>query len=185
MKHTRFRFRLGWRRMHLADGMLLLFMVVLLIQTGHNLFFHELAQGDSVELDVVLRTTTASIFGYFISAGVQGRSLNTAVRTTNKIGFSTPQEDGPVDSLEGVSAPVSQAERPDQPALEETQEADRLGRQIVIVGSIGLAALGLLILARNCEQSSQESLATLSQLRDFVSGSVGFLIGHGGGKQEG
>ncbi|MEG0878139.1 MAG: hypothetical protein RSF00_05615, partial [Oscillospiraceae bacterium] len=50
--------------------------------------------------------------------------------------------------------------------------------QIMVVAAIGLFALVLLLLAKDYTYQSHSSIATVSQLRDFVSGSVGFLVGY-------
>lgn len=169
-----------WGRIPLADKLLLAFMIVLLVQSGHNLFVNELGQGTSTELDVVIRTTAAAVFGYFISAGVQERGESSAAVSRTKIGFAVPEEELSARMKESEAPAVSE-QLPLPPAEEEAEpEASGLSAKIVIVGMIGLVSLGLLIMARNCGQSSPEAMAALSQLRDFVSGSVGFLIAHGG-----
>lgn len=181
MKKRKARRRL-WRRIPLADKLLLAFMAVLLVQSGHNLFANELGRGDSTELDVVVRTTAAAVFGYFISSGVQRQGENSASPARTKIGFTIGEEPQPSARMEAAEASTGTEEVPLPPYEGETErERDRLNQQMWIVGLIGLTALGFLIMARNCGQSSPEALAALSQLRDFVSGSVGFLIAHGGG----
>lgn len=175
---TRRRF---WGRISLADKLLLAFMLVLLVQSGHNLFVNELGQGTSTELDVVIRTTSAAVFGYFISAGVPERGESTTTASRTKIGFAVPEEEALSARMEEAEA-SGLSEELTVPSLDETTGTGQSnsGAKTVIVGLIGLASLGLLILARNCGQSSPEAMAALSQLRDFVSGSVGFLIAHGG-----
>ena len=181
MKNLLNRLGRAWRGIHLADRLLLAFLAVLLIQSGHNLFARELS-GESAELDVVVRTTMASIFGYFISTGVNGKTgTSQSVSAPVKIGFSLPEE-GASLRMEGEPAAVGDQEPLAPPVQEQGEEKPDAGWQLGIVGIIGLGALVLIILARNCGQNSPEAQATLSQLRDFVSGSVGFLIAHGGGK---
>lgn len=166
------------RRIPLADLLLLAFMAVLLIQSGHNLFVHEMGKGESTALDVVIRTTAAAIFGYFISAGAGSASENTFAVSQTKIGFVLPQEEQPSVRMEAGEAPTGTQEAVPVPSV--GKEVRTHGFKLVTVGMIGLASLGLLIMARNRGQSSPEAMAALSQLRDFVSGSVGFLIAHGG-----
>lgn len=178
MKNLLNRLGRAWRGIHLADRLLLAFLAVLLIQSGHNLFARELS-GESAELDVVVRTTMASIFGYFISAGARGSGGSlSSQESSQKIGFTLPEGEQTGPRLSGNGS-AGNAQTPDPPS---GTGKEGLGQQMTIVGLMGLAALGLLLLARNCGRSTPESLATLSQLRDFVSGSVGFLIAHGGGK---
>lgn len=171
-----------WRRIPLADKLLLAFMAVLLVQSGHNLFANELGRGDSTELDVVVRTTAAAVFGYFISTGVQRQGESSAPTARTKIGFAIGEEQQTSARMEAAEASVGTEEAPLPPYEEEAESGRRrLDQQMWIVGLIGLISLGFLIMARNWGQSSPEAMAALSQLRDFVSGSVGFLIAHGGG----
>ncbi|MEG1886820.1 MAG: hypothetical protein RR177_01725, partial [Oscillospiraceae bacterium] len=62
--------------LHLADKCLLVFMIILMLQSIHNLFFYESTFQSSDTLDVIVRTTAAAIFGYFISANFQNGSRN-------------------------------------------------------------------------------------------------------------
>lgn len=49
--------------------------------------------------------------------------------------------------------------------------------QVYIVGTLGIISLVLIILCRYCVDDTTEIRVIVSQLRDFVSSSVGFLIG--------
>lgn len=58
------------RRIRLTDACLLLFMIILMMQSVYNLFFRELNGLEGAgAIDVIIRTTTAAIYGYFIGAG--------------------------------------------------------------------------------------------------------------------
>ena len=130
-----------WRRLHLADRLLLVFLAVLLIQSGHNLFAHELS-GNSAELDVVVRTTMAAIFGYFISTGVNRKTgTSQSVSAPVKIGFSLPEE-GASLRMEGEPAAVGDQEPLAPPVQEQGEEKPDAGWQLAIVGIIGLGAIG-------------------------------------------
>lgn len=134
-------------RLHPVDRSLLLFMAVLLGQSAYSLFFPPAtAAWDSI--DIVIRTASASIFGYFLSAGFA-------------VG---PTPDGPAadggHSLEPAAHPS--ACRP----------------QIAAATGIGLFCLLTLLVLRNTGAALSPAVsATVVQFRDFVSGSVGFLIG--------
>lgn len=180
-----FRGTLGWwRALHLIDQLLLIFMIILLGQAAHNLFFHELAMQNSDTLDTVIRTTAASIFGYFISNGFLGASTPSTASSQTAIAFAADQNnsDKPTArigfSAEGEAGSTPQSET--SIASSNGTSPQRLRQQIVIVALIGICSLLMLVAARNCTQACPEAVATLSQLRDFVSGSVGFLIGHAG-----
>lgn len=163
--------RRWWKRVPLKDKFLLIFMVLLLAQSALNLFVKDLAISETSPLDIVIRTTSATIFGYFIGIGF--------LRETS---FHTPKA---VEDFEAENPPQSSIPIPVQHALlpEETVPPHgvekRFRQQIIIVASIGIVSLSMLLLASNLGRTqTMESTATLSQLRDFVSGSVGFLVGH-------
>ncbi|MEG1844170.1 MAG: hypothetical protein RR296_07995 [Clostridia bacterium] len=309
--------RCALRNMHLTDKCLLVFMLILLAQTAHNLFFHELAQQESSAFDVIVRTTMAAIFGYLISANFQdsgktrpedrpgagdkspagvteavaashastaanpaanagagtgegaganpgedtgagtgksawanpgegaaanpeantGANPGTGARALAtmdfcgaraqgvRIGFasgaeSTHRQGGATDSGSPEMPGSAAAERPESPAKGTSEmpgnaargsfempgsgargsfempgkvagekpempgsgagegEEKRVQLQILVVAAIGILALLLLMIAHNHFVRNDAATATISQLRDFVSGSVGFLIGH-------
>lgn len=59
-------------KIHLVDRCLILIMAVLLLQTGYSLFFSKNGV-DASSIDVVVRTASATIFGYFLSANFINR----------------------------------------------------------------------------------------------------------------
>ncbi|MEG1193414.1 MAG: hypothetical protein RSG50_09350 [Clostridia bacterium] len=70
-------------------------------------------------------------------------------------------------------------EKPEMPGSGAGEgEEKRVQLQILVVAAIGILALLLLMIAHNHFVRNDAATATISQLRDFVSGSVGFLIGH-------
>ncbi|MBQ8359847.1 MAG: hypothetical protein IJX37_08120 [Oscillospiraceae bacterium] len=177
-----------WRRLHLVDRLLLIFMVILLAQSARSLFFYECASQNSGAMDTAIRTTAASIFGYFISAGFRGAKREGAStqagsdlaagqnRTTNlntRTGLS---------ENEGMSSEARSKTTVNQ--LGESTD-QRLRQQMLIVGMIGISSLLILVIACDSTQDTTSAAAALSQLHDFVSGSVGFLIGHAGAVRRG
>lgn len=170
--HPKHPLRRWWKRLLLKDKFLLIFMLLLLIQSALNLFVKDLAISETSPLDIVIRTTSATIFGYFIGVGF--------LRETS---FHAPKADNDVNKETGQDARISglSTNKP-LPEFAEipTQEVEkRYRQQIVIVASIGIVSLSMLLFASNLGRTqTMEATATLSQLRDFVSGSVGFLVGH-------
>ena len=173
-----------WRTLHLVDRLLMIFMTIMLIQSAHNLFFHELSMQNSGTLDTVIRTTAVSIFGYFISSGFQGASRQSVTSAQTAIGFAAEQnEPGQPTARIGFSAESetdSKAQTEIAVSHSSGSPGQRLRQQMIIVAIIGISSLLILVVARNYTQPCTEAVATLSQLRDFVSGSVGFLTGHAG-----
>ena len=175
-----------WRSLHLIDRLLLIFMVILLSQSAHSLFFHESAMQDPDALNSVIRTTAASIFGYFISSGFQSAASKSAASAQTGIGFPMNQNESEQPTGQNSFTAKAQAEADNKPQTGTTighrnnLSGQRLRQQMIIVAMVGLSSLLMLVVACNYTSTCPDSVATLSQLRDFVSGSVGFLIGHAG-----
>lgn len=168
------------KNLRIVDISLLIFLFILLCQSAYNIIFHS----DSNSFDVIVRTTAASIFGYFLSTRFSEnvetnnvsenimQRIETSDNTTkiqNKIGFSESK-------TELISGQIKD--------LSPKQTNDN-SLQIIIVSFIGLFSLILLIILRNLDPWNNGSmpltdsaLSTVSQLRDFISSSIGFLIGY-------
>lgn len=176
---------------HPVDKSLLLFMVLLLLQSAYSIFFPSEAAPAVGDIDVIIRTSSAAIFGYFLSANFVNRSsaqteaasapaaLTTAAQAgteagapKNQIGFTagdTALESGGAQTAPSPSLP---AWLPDTSCL-----------QVATATVIGLFCLVVLLILRNMGAAGSQLLAsdsvsaTVVQFRDFVSGCVGFLIG--------
>lgn len=55
-----------------ADRCLTVFMAVLLLQSAYSLFSGAASAGDGGHVDVIVRTASAAVFGYFLSAKEEG-----------------------------------------------------------------------------------------------------------------
>ncbi len=142
---------------------------------------------DTATIDIVTRSIAAMIFGYFIGGNVgsatdSGSTTDAVARvqskkpaapdvTSARIGFSSEATE-PAQSTAQNAAPVQTGRT----------SATGGGRyQVWIVGAIGILALALMFLVRNVEAfhktlELESSIATISQLRDFAAGSIGFLV---------
>lgn len=140
-------------------------MFVLLIQLGYSLFFSGQAAEELSSIDVIVRTSTASIFGYFLSA--------------NFIKHKPPSVNQ--QSKSSGSAEINIAEHTESEDDVEAIVENKM--QIIIATAMGLFCLISLLFLRNIADlnpdfaSSSSTAATIAQFRDFVSGCVGFLIG--------
>lgn len=169
----------------IIDRFLILFTIVLFIYTlVHLLLGTDVSQNNN-SIDIIVRTSIASILGYFISnnftnaasspiddsaidpiktTSSPGNTYDSKPSVNNRIGFQTTQT--LPDDLSNKPATVKNIKATNtQPLL-----------QIYIVSFIGLFSLGILIIARHLSPESTEITAIVSQLRDFVSASIGFLI---------
>lgn len=177
-----------WHRLHLVDRLLLIFMVILLAQSARSLFSYECVSQNSDAMHTAIRTTAASIFGYFISAGFRGAKQDGA---STQAGSDLASGQNRTSDL-NTQTSLSENEEMSSEARSKTtvdQSSDstdqRLRQQMLIVGIIGISSLLILVIACDSTKDSSSAAAALSQLRDFVSGSVGFLIGHAGAVRSG
>lgn len=173
------------RRISLVDRFLMLFLFLLFAYMAWNLLTGKLS-GGSETIDVIVRTSAATIFGYFLS----GNSLNSAGASSQNgsspgVKRSSPsQETGPKGMGIGFQAP-SQAEQPAEggraavsPSPEPPKTScDRL--QVWVVSAVGLVSLVILLAVKGYQDVPQELAAAVSQLRDFLFACIGFLVSCG------
>lgn len=189
--------RTALSKIHLVDKFLIIFMIVLLSQSAYNLFANESVSAENHNVDVIVRTSTAAIFGYFLStnficrgSSIQSRNSSAKGKIVpstdngdgirNQMGFSNPGIDNESDTKAGLkNSSPDLTEIPEQ-KKDGTIMASRL--QIITASSIGLFCLIVLIVLRNISgtasiASSASATSTVAQFRDIVSGCIGFLIG--------
>lgn len=184
------------RKIRLVDRCLLLFMMILMIQSTYNLFVNEANSAETHIIDVVVRTTTAGIFGYLLSPNffkkktviepqqtvattVVGEKSSVSTKQSTKqpknkkIGFATGEVlEG---ELEGNTASVTS-----KPKVENEQGQ----QQVIIATVIGIFALIVMLLIRDFTVMTPAMASTGTQMRDFVSACVGFLLGSPGTESE-
>ena len=193
------RLRCTMDRIHTVDKSLMIFMLVLLAQSAYNILFPSSAGPFTGDIDIVVRTSCAAIFGYLLSANFMRHTapaeqeptsqaphiLETGTAPTSgeaapmaKIGFSA----GDIQPGPGDAQPQAGGAQADgQAAVPETPAVTCL--QVRVATAIGLFCLAILLILRNMSHwgilpaQSDAVLTTVSQFRDFVSGCVGFLIG--------
>ena len=161
-----------------ADRYLLIIFLVLLVQSVYSLLFP--TTGTEMEhIDVIIRTTSAGIFGYLLSANFDRREqiiTDTGQSTSGQIGFAA---DDP--SALKASAGTPNVTPLQSGKAEEQARIEDYRLQVIAAFTICLLCLGALIYLRDFnifeENFPPSARATMAQLRDFVSGSVGFLIG--------
>ena len=161
---------------HPVDRSLLLCMAVLLGQSAYSLFVPGPGGPLADEIDIIVRTAAASIFGYFLSAsflscgGQSGPSPAAVSGHTMKAADSG----GPMGRIGfAADAPEPSPENP-----EPWSAASGGCVQTSVAAALGLFCLVTLVLLRNTGGTPSDSAtATVVQFRDFVSGCVGYLIG--------
>ncbi|MFI3238468.1 MAG: hypothetical protein R3Y47_10655 [Lachnospiraceae bacterium] len=140
------------KKLPLVDQCILLFLLQLLLTLTLTIFYTSDNSADYSSLDVVFRTSIANIFGYILSSNF----MNTSTKAT-------------ACSVETETT--------------STCVSEQSTVQIIVTTTLGMFCIFILTCVRF--QSlllpgltiSNESISTLSQFRDFISGCTGFLIG--------
>ena len=173
-------------RIHPVDKSLLLFMLILLLQSAVNLFLPASDSSITGDIDIVVRTSAAAIFGYFLSANFIGHDEASGQATQSAQAHILKAGNGPVqDSAPRAQIGFSAAETAPDSAAPPVQMPQQSIRCLQVRAStfIGLFCLIALLILRNLTQlgivspASDSVTGTIVQFRDFISGCVGFLIG--------
>lgn len=164
---------------------LIVIMAVLLIQSAISLFAEPAVNTEIEQLDIIFRTALSSIFGYIMSMAVNdkvnGATTETITSTaTRSIGFTATDDIGAryADELQVSENEIELGEA----SVKTVNEGDKVSKNthIFIITAICVFCLVMTILARNFSTSlaaSSSTSSTLAQYRDFISGSIGALIG--------
>lgn len=163
---------------YLIDKILILYMIILLIYTAIHLF-NSGTMGESTNVDTIIRTSSSAIFGYFIS--------NNFIKSDSGISPDTTTGNSEKGKSNETQKEIQKNDLLKNQDIEKAGESNP-GKasyiccnslQIIIVSSIGLISLICLFVSRNFTQITPEFSATVSQLRDFLSACIGFLVSCG------
>ncbi len=170
------------RSIPLTDKFLLLFLLLLLIQSCVYLFCYEKLPPHDDTIDVMMRSCMATIFGYFMSAGFGQQTKSDEIQQISAIAESTvtaEHTDTPTAKQIGFVADQTQPTPPKQPKQSiYTPLVARNKQQALIVAVLGFVALVVVFLFRMFFVTQQYAIPVISQLQDFVVGSIGFLVGY-------
>lgn len=158
-----------YRKIKLVDRYLIIVMIILMTQSLIGLFTPFGDESITDRIDVVMRTTMASIFGYFVSANfIHDDPEDDPPEIVVKIPADCIHSE-PKQTQEALSEPV---DSPPQPT-----KKNQLQLQVKVVGCVCIFSIFALVLIRYFAIDSTHSLAFIFLFRDFVCGCVGFLIG--------
>lgn len=184
------------KKVKLIDRCLIVFMIILMVESIYNLFSDRVNPINSNDIDIIIRTTTAAIFGYFLSGNFIRKSKSKVIsypeetKGLDKRPILSSDEKTQVMVQEAINNKkeiiefsyneVKNSVHDNKGIIEEEDNNKELivsNQQIMIATVIGVTALIVLIIARDSIGITEKSISTISQMRDFVSGCVGFLLG--------
>lgn len=180
---------------HPVDRCLIVFTAVLLAYSVYSLFVPE-QTAVAGDIDTMVRTSLAAVFGYFLSTNFGMDSSESSIQKRNTFSGFVSQEEAekPEISFASEDPPVVQQNTEPQPSNVPTQEESSSGDpesappaasrlQILLAAGIGLICLISLMVLRCFPALAEQGIsgspaATIAQFRDLVSGCIGFLIGY-------
>ena len=163
----------------LIDKILMAYMGILLVYIAIHIIWGATVQ-ESTSVDTIIRTSASAIFGYFISNNFIRSSSDTEAKNISVLNSAKPVIDENAVSEMNIQADSDLIEQNKNTVVKTSVCCNKL--QIIVVSSIGFIALVLLLISKNYPQTTPEFSATVSQLRDFLSASIGFLVSQGKSK---
>ena len=177
------RFRRELRTLSLADRCLFFMFLVLLVQSAAVMFSPPLDAGG--EIDIIVRTSSASIFGYLLSGGLSGSRTIPESPAEDPAAMPVMPSPEPSAAAEPVSMEPVRTESGSASLPDMTQPAaggcSRI--RVLATAGVGIFCLLSLLLLRDWPgkaaqlADSGSGTAMVTQFRDFISGAVGFLTG--------
>lgn len=163
----------------LIDKILMAYMGILLVYIAIHLIWGATLQ-ESTSVDTIIRTSASAIFGYFISNNFIRSNSDTESKNISSSNAVKPVANENAVNEMNIQTQSDLIEQEKNTAVNTSVCCSRL--QIIVVSAIGFIALVLLLISRNYTQTTPEFSATVSQLRDFLSASIGFLVSCGKSK---
>lgn len=154
------RLRHSLRHMRLSDRCLCLFLLFLLLQSAWHIFLPPDLTKEFDAMDAMIRSSAATIFGYFISNAFG----NMPEKNETEISLKSREKNSTESLSDGNPLPSG--------------TNCRIRQQILIVAGVGFFSLVIITFVRLYTSPSHDAIASLSQFQDFLVGSIGFLVGH-------
>ena len=181
-----------WNEISFKDKSLILIMIILIIQCIHNLYNADPTNTNYISINVVIRTSVAAIFGYFLSSNFLAESKARIDDETKRANLEIVEQIMENKTIkkelqyeyDNVTNSEDYKEQEEDIKEEEEKYVCNRHLQNLVAVSICIIILVALIIGVNFKLINDGSVATISQFRDLVSGSIGFLIGNSSNKDE-
>ena len=163
-----------WKEISISDKALIIIMIILLIQCIFNLFNPETTNSNSISINVIIRTSVAAIFGYFLSENF----LKNEVIKSNNSGIVVPlnKNKASIDKDESSDDHVCSINESSSKGLKDFICNKTL--QVLIALTVCIISLLALIIANDFNLLPSDTSPTVIQFRDLISSCLGFLLGH-------
>lgn len=166
-----------WKEIYISDKALIIIMLILLIQSIHNLFTPEPIEATALSINIIVRTSIASIFGYFLS---ENFLKNEAIKS-KKSNIIVPLNKTEVDgnkSEDNTNNLISNDNNPKNLNTDLKEYICNKTLQIIVALTVCIISLLSLIIGNSFNLIPSSSNPTVIQFRDLISACIGFLVGH-------
>ncbi|MGL5151127.1 MAG: hypothetical protein ACRC7N_11210 [Clostridium sp.] len=168
-----------WKQITFRDKGLILIMVILIMQCIYNLYSEVSTAEDYTAVNIIVRTSVASIFGYFLSSNflmkIDTKKNNSTTEVKLEILDEILKSEDKDVCIESQSKLIKTLEQ-DEKEIEKTHICNTNLQNGVAI-AICVITLLCLIIGINFGLIKEGSIVTISQFRDLIGGSIGFLLG--------
>lgn len=172
-----------WKEISLKDKGLIFVMIILLLQCIHNLYNGTSDNVDYNSINIVIRTSVAGIFGYFLSSNFLVRKKEESKKGNEKYSVEVLEkllEDEKLRKNIQCDIDDGNINCKLDTASEEEKTKMFCNENLQIIFSISICTISALclIIGVNFRLIPDESIVTIAQFRDLISGCIGFLLGN-------
>lgn len=163
-----------WKEIAISDKALIIIMIILLIQCIYNLFTPDPTTTNEISISVIVRTTVASIFGYFLSENFLKHSVIKSNDSDNTIIV-------PVNIDNDIKKNYCENNKTEKLNDDPNTIKDYICNktfQILVALAVCIIALMSLIIGNNFHLIPDTTNPSVIQFRDLISSCIGFLLGH-------
>lgn len=172
-----------WHEISISDKALIIIMIFLLIQSIYNLFIPESTGANSMSINLAVRASIASIFGYFLSENFLNNKVvknknSDIIVPINKIDSTNDTRSNDIPNSDKNSITINFSKSKYSSDSSKDYVCNKTV-QILIALTVCIVALISLIIANNFKLVSSDDVSpTVIQFRDLIGNCIGFLLGH-------
>ena len=162
-----------WKEIAISDKALIIIISILLVQCVYNLFTPEPVSSNEITICVIVRTTVASIFGYFLSENFLNHNRSQQKNSKTEITVTSD------DNINNNNV-TSKFKTKNKSATVQTESKYYICNrtlQVIIALSVCIITLGSLLIAHDFHLISEDTNPTIIQFRDLIASCIGFLLG--------
>lgn len=169
-----------WKEIAISDKALIIIIFILLIQCIYNLFTPEPINSNEITICIVVRTSVASIFGYFLSENFLNHNKAQVKSPATKINALSQDNSTKNNSKIYNNYDINKIDEKNKSVINKSTSKYYICNrtlQVIIALSVCIIALTSLLIAYDFNLVSEDSSPTIIQFRDLIGSCVGFLLG--------